>query len=216
MTANKIDSLLRVVDYGVATRPFPGELECGDLHAVIPRRRGAIVAVVDGLGHGYEAALAAKVAVNTLVAQVHLPLVQLVKACHNALLRTRGAAMAIASLDVEENSVTWLSVGNVDGVLLRAHGQGEVEREHVLMRGGVVGQRLPPLRATTLPLREGDVLMFATDGVRHGFYDDVNLGGTLQETADRILADYAKATDDALVLVGRWHGDQRQSARDDR
>ena len=58
MTGNKIDSLLRVVDYGVATRPFPGELECGDLHAVIPRRRGAIVAVVDGLGHGYEAALA--------------------------------------------------------------------------------------------------------------------------------------------------------------
>ena len=172
--------------------------------------------VVDGLGHGYEAALAAKVAVNTLVAQVHLPLVQLVKACHEALLRTRGAAMAIASLDVEESSVTWLSVGNVAGVLLRGHGQGEVEREHILMRGGVVGQRLPPLRATTLPLREGDVLMFATDGVRHGFYDDVNLVGTLQETADRILADYAKATDDALVLLGRWHGDQAQSARDDR
>lgn len=216
MTAHKIDSLVGVVDYGVATRPFAGELECGDLHAVIPRRRGAIVAVVDGLGHGYEAALAAKVAVNTLVAQVHLPLVQLVKACHEALLRTRGAAMAIASLDVEESSVTWLSVGNVAGVLLRAHGQGEVEREHILMRSGVVGQRLPPLRATTLPLREGDVLMFATDGVRHGFYDDVNLVGMLQETADRILADYAKATDDALVLVGRWHGDQRQSACDDR
>jgi len=82
------------------------------------------------------------------------------------------------------------------------------------MRGGVVGQRLPPLRATTLPLREGDFLMFATDGVRHGFYDDVNLVGMLQETADRILADYAKATDDALVFVGRF-GDQRQSARDD-
>jgi negative regulator of sigma-B (phosphoserine phosphatase) len=214
MTASKISSRLGVVDYGVATRPFPGELECGDLHAVIPRRCGAIVAIVDGLGHGYEAALAAKVAVNTLVAQVHLPLVQLVKACHGALLRTRGAAMAIASLDVEESSVTWLSVGNVAGVLLRARAQGEAEREHILMRGGVVGQRLPPLRATTLPLREGDVLMFATDGVRHGFYDDVNLGGALQETADRILVEYGKATDDALLLVARWRGDKGQSARD--
>ena len=118
--------------------------------------------------------------------------------------------MAIASLDVEESSVTWLSVGNVAGVLLRAHGQGDVEREHILMRGGVVGQRLPPLRATTLPLREGDILMFATDGVRHGFYDEVNLVATLQETADRILARVReRLTDDALVLVGRWHGDQR-------
>jgi hypothetical protein len=50
------------VDYGVAARPLRGELESGDLHVVIPRPRGAIVAVADGLGHGYEAALAAKVA----------------------------------------------------------------------------------------------------------------------------------------------------------
>jgi negative regulator of sigma-B (phosphoserine phosphatase) len=206
MTFNVTKSNTGIVDYGIATRPFPGELESGDLYAVITRPYGAIIAVVDGLGHGYEAALAAKVAINTVTAQAHLPLVQVVKACHEALVRTRGAAMAIASLDEGERSLTWLSIGNVAGVLLRASSQGDVEREHIMMRGGVVGQRLPPLRAPTLPLRKGDVLMFATDGIRNGFYDEVNLGGALQETAQRILLKYGKVTDDALVLVGRWNG----------
>ena len=208
------EARVTTVDYGIATRPFPGELESGDLHVVIPRSRGAIVAVIDGLGHGYEAALAAKVTVNTLAAKVHLPLVQLIKACHEALVRTRGTAMAIASIDDDERSVTWLSVGNVAGVPLRAKLRGEVEREHILMRGGVVGQRLPPLRAITLPLRKGDLLMFATDGVRHGFYDEVNIVGALQETADRILLEYGKVTDDALVWVGRWNGRSETNSRD--
>ena len=181
-------------------------MESGDLYVVITRPYGAIIAVVDGLGHGYEAALAAKVAINTVTAQAHLPLVQVVKACHEALVRTRGAAMAIASLDEGERSLTWLSIGNVAGVLLRASSQGAVEREHIMMRGGVVGQRLPSLRTTTLPLREGDIVMFATDGVRNGFYDEVNLVEALQETADHILLKYGKVTDDALVLVGRWNG----------
>ena len=80
--------------------------------------------------------------------------------------------MAIASLDEVERSLTWLSIGNVAGVLLRASSQGAVDREHIMMRGGVVGQRLPSLRTTTLSLRKGDIFMFATDGVRNGFYDD--------------------------------------------
>ena len=90
MTFKVTKSSAGIVDYGIATRPFPGELESGDLYAVITSPYGAIIAVVDGLGHGYEAALAAKVAINTVTAQAHLPLVQVVKACHEALVRTRG------------------------------------------------------------------------------------------------------------------------------
>ena len=188
------------VDYGVAARPLRGELESGDLHVVIPRPRGAIVAVADGLGHGYEAALAAKMAVNTLTAQAHFPLPDLVKACHEALLRTRGVAMSIASLESE--TMTWLAVGNVAALLLHADESGKVAREHILARNGVVGHRLPPLRAATQRICRGDLLIFATDGVREGFESAVRHDARPQETADRILAQFGKTTDDALVLVG--------------
>jgi negative regulator of sigma-B (phosphoserine phosphatase) len=198
------------VDYGVAARPLRGELESGDLHVVIPRPRGAIVAVADGLGHGYEAAFAAKLAVNTLTARVHDPLPDLVKSCHEALLRTRGVAMSIASLEGE--TMTWLSVGNVAGLLLHADESGKVTREHVLMRNGVVGHRLPPLRAATQRIHRGDLLIFATDGVREGFESAVRHDARPQETADRILAQFGKTTDDALVLVGRWNGPPQTGA----
>jgi len=207
MTSGMAASNDKVLEYAVAAKPLRGELESGDLYAVISRPRGLLVAVADGLGHGYEAAFAAKLAVITMTAQAHLPLLDLVKCCHEALLRTRGVALSIASLESEEDSMTWISIGNVAGLLVRVNDVGNLDREHIVMRNGVVGHRLPPLRTTTLGLRRGDVLVFATDGIREGFQVDVRPDAHPQQMADRILAQYGKSTDDALVLVGRWRTD---------
>ena len=195
-----------VLEYAVAGRPLRGELESGDLYAVIPRPHGSLVAVSDGLGHGYEAAFASKLAINALTAQAHLSLPDLIKHCHQSLLRTRGVALSIASLDCEEETMTWISVGNVAGLLLRVNDAGTLEREHIVMRSGVVGHRLPPLRSATLGLHRGDLLVFATDGIREGFQTDVRPDARPQDAADRILSRHGKSTDDALVLVARWRG----------
>ncbi|MGD9882839.1 PP2C family serine/threonine-protein phosphatase [Reyranella sp.] len=199
-------SLPTAIEYGVAGRPLAGERESGDLHAVIPHSGGMLVAVADGLGHGYEAALASKLAVRTLAAQAHLPLLPLVKSCHEALIKTRGVALCIALLEWRAATMTWLSIGNVAGVLLRAGARRTSEHEHVLTRNGVVGARLPPLRTATLPLCPGDLLIMATDGLRDGFHTEATFDAPVQDLAERILARHGKVTDDALVLVGRWKG----------
>jgi len=197
-----------VVEYAVAAKALHAGAQSGDLHAVIPLPQGSPVAVADGLGHGYEAALAARIAVITLTAQANLPLPDLVKRCHEALTRTRGVAISIALLEWSGygDTVTWLSIGNVAGLLLRSGGRGRVEREYILTRNGVVGHRLPPLRTATVPLHRGDLLIFATDGVREGFHSEVVLDAPPQETANHIHSRYRKGTDDSLVLVGRWNG----------
>jgi negative regulator of sigma-B (phosphoserine phosphatase) len=194
------------VECGVASRPLRGEVESGDLYAVIARPTGALIAVVDGLGHGYDAAVAARTAIVTLTAQAHQPVAVLVKSCHQALIKTRGVAMCIASLEWRAETMTWASVGNVAAVLLRSDRAGRLEREHIFMRNGVVGHRLPPLRVMTLGIKVGDLLILATDGLRDGFHSNVNINERPQDSADRILAEYGKATDDALVLVARWNG----------
>src|SRR5262249_9522277 len=144
------------VEYGVPSRPMRGEIESGDLYAVIPRPTGVLIAVLDGLGHGYEAAVAAKKAVVTLTAQGQQPVAVLVRLCHQALIRTRGVAMCLASLEWRGDTMTWSSVGNVAAVLLRRDDVGRLEREHIFMRNGVVGHRLPPLRVTTIAIQKGD------------------------------------------------------------
>jgi negative regulator of sigma-B (phosphoserine phosphatase) len=206
MTFRMTMSSYAAVDYGVATRALPGQSTSGDLHAVIPRPRGAIVAVADGLGHGYEATIAAKVAVNTLTARADLPLLDAVRCCHEALIRTRGVAICVACLEWSDETLTWLSIGNVAALLLHADDRGSIQREHVLVGNGVVGHRLPPLRSTTHPIRRSDLLILATDGVRETFETDVSFAAPPQEIADHILARYGKISDDALVLVARWNG----------
>ncbi len=201
-----------LMDYGIAARALGDARESGDLCGVMPIPNGLLVAVADGLGHGYEAALASRIAIAALEVHCRRPLDWLLEHCHQTLMRTRGVAMCLASLDSLGGTLTWISIGNVEGVLLRAGENGAREREHVMMRSGVVGHRLPPPRTTTLPLRSGDLLIFATDGVREGFDKGVSLDGRPQEIADGILARYGKVTDDALVLVGRWRGGNDKAA----
>ncbi len=102
--------------------------------------------------------------------------------------------------------MTWLGVGNVEGVLLSAGGEAGLARESVLLRGGVVGYRLPPLRPAVLTIRPGDTLILATDGIRGGFVSQLTSGEPPQQMADGILARHGKGTDDALVLVARYLG----------
>src|SRR5258707_12326352 len=181
------------LEYGVAARPLRGHKESGDLSAVIPRPRGVLIAVADGLGHGYEAAVAARVALVTLTEQAHRPFLQLLKCCHEALIKTRGAAMSLASLECQDGAMTWLSIGNVAGLLLRDSGRGGIQREHILMRSGVVGHRLPPPRARTQHLPQGDLLIFPAHGGRDGFERGIPLDSHPQETAERRLVPYPSA-----------------------
>lgn len=196
------------LDYGVATHAFAGADECGDLHLVHRHDESILIAVVDGLGHGSEAALASRIAVATLAAQPDQPLPRLFEACHYALNHTRGIVMSIAAIDAQTETMTWAAIGNVEALLLRKGARGLDRKEGIIPRGGIVGHRLTVPRATTIPIRPGDLLAFATDGIRDGFDLEIDPEMATQTIADRVLERYGKTTDDALILVGRWLGNR--------
>jgi negative regulator of sigma-B (phosphoserine phosphatase) len=140
----------------------------------------------------------------------HESVISLVKRCHQALINTRGVVMTVASLDARENTVTWLGVGNVEGLLLHADADASHRTESVLQRSGLVGYQLPPLHASVVPVMPGDLLIFATDGIRSDFADDVNVNGEPKQLAAHILRQHLKGNDDALVLVARYLGIQHE------
>jgi serine phosphatase RsbU (regulator of sigma subunit) len=193
------------IDWGAAGRGLAGAPVSGDVHVVAPHSSGVLVAVADGLGHGSEAAVAAQAAAQVLSDHTGLPVSQLMVLCHEALRRTRGVVLSIASFDITADSVEWLGVGNVEGILIRNGGHPRM-RESLLLRGGVVGYRIPSLRAVTLRVGSGDMLIFATDGIASAFVatelDDRSAG----EIADDILRHHGKGNDDALVLVVKYRG----------
>jgi phosphoserine phosphatase RsbX len=181
--------------------------ESGDAHVVRRLPEGVLAAVIDGVGHGDEAADAARIAGDTLTSSPHEDTVSLVWRCHEALKETRGVVMTLLFV-APCGALTWIGVGNIEGVMFRRDASGSVRANHVVLRGGVIGHRLPPLRAESLTMLPHDTIVLATDGIRPEFSDELMPNEEPQALADGIMARYRKGTDDALVLVVRCLGDE--------
>lgn len=192
------------IDWAACGRPFAGESESGDLHVATAFPGGALVGVIDGLGHGKEAARAAHAAAAVLNRDPGQLVKTLVEACHEALRGTRGVVLSLASINALRGELTWVGVGNVEAVLYRANLRSA--RDRIVQRNGVVGFQLPALRVTTLPIFRGDVLVFASDGIGSSFTEEAPSDSSSQAYAARLLREYGKADDDALVLVVRYLG----------
>ena len=194
------------LEFGVAGCVAPGHRVSGDLEVVhyYAEGSGALVAVIDGIGHGEEAAATARLAADTLLAHPQEPPATLLSHCHAALRGTRGVVLSIASIDLRRALLSWLGVGNVSGVVSRGRANVLSAQEELMARPGVLGSgELPALKAATLPLRMRDTLILATDGISRHFVDGLTMGTSPQVLADDIIARHCARKDDALVVVAR-------------
>ncbi|MDL5502987.1 MAG: SpoIIE family protein phosphatase, partial [Candidatus Methanoperedens sp.] len=150
----------------------PGQDVSGDNHMIKSFKNGVLIAVVDGLGHGCEAAAASRIAIETLDTNANAninantsaneQITAMVRRCHEALKGTRGVVMSIAFMDLLDKKITWLGVGNIEGMLLRQDTNSVITHERLLLRGGALGYQLPPLKEAVIPFIPGDTLIFVT------------------------------------------------------
>jgi negative regulator of sigma-B (phosphoserine phosphatase) len=190
------------LERGVAGTPHSDESRSGDVAVFAPLRRGGLVAAIDGLGHGDAAADAAEAAADVLEAHVAEDPQRLLERCHDRLRRTRGAVMTLAWFDLDALTMAWTGVGNVEARLVREGAR----HESPVVLGGVVGYTLPRVRLTRIALQPGDAVALATDGVSADYSVSLEPGVPAQELAERVLANHAKGTDDALAVVVRYVG----------
>ncbi|MGO9481585.1 MAG: SpoIIE family protein phosphatase [Candidatus Kryptoniota bacterium] len=158
---------LSILEYGAESAIIPGQLESGDRYIVKETSMGALIGVLDGLGHGTEAATASGLAIKVIENHADEPVVTIARRCHEKLNRTRGVVMALVSINSADGTLTWLSIGNVEGTLIRANARAVPGYESIFMHPGVVGFRLPPISASALLISRNDVLILSTDGIRN-------------------------------------------------
>jgi hypothetical protein len=194
------------VEWSVATRCRRGEATSGDLAVVNLLPEGALVAAIDGLGHGSEAARSARLAGKVVREKPSRDLVLLAERCHSALHGTRGAAISLAFISPCEGTMTWLGVGNVEGRVLSGDPSAMRPKGWLALGSGIPGHELPSMRTATLEVRPGDLLILATDGIAAAFGDSLDISGSTRAITERILAAHRKPTDDALVVAIRYLG----------
>lgn len=195
------------LEVGCAGETIAGEQRSGDKAVFAPFPGGALVAAIDGLGHGEPAADAADIAAEVLRAFAGEAPQRLLERCHDTLRGTRGAVMTLAWFDLRAGRMSWAGVGNVEARLIRAtEGPGARHLGPVVL-GGVVGFQIPRvLRTSDVELEPGDAVAFATDGVRADFSAVLDPALAPQAQAERVLREHGKGTDDALAVVVRWRG----------
>lgn len=205
--ARDVTSPVRLsVEWSVASHPLDAAEPSGDAHVVVPVENGLLICVLDALGHGPEAAQTAAAAAIEVERHASAPVMSLIQRSHEALIGTRGVVLSLALFDFTERTMTWVGIGDVAGILVFGDATAHPPRLALVHRGGIVGGRLPQSRPWVIPVNAGDTLLFATDGVRSGFDDDLLAGASPEANARALLDKHSKRTDDALVLVARIVG----------
>jgi negative regulator of sigma-B (phosphoserine phosphatase) len=196
------------IEWAAKARPRPGEQVCGDRPiAVEVGGNGALVGVLDGLGHGAKAATAAARGVEVLRGARAEPLEELIQLCHRALSGTRGAAMTLARIDFRADSMRWVGVGNVTANLVAKHPAGVEVRSSARLAGGIIGYRIPEVVASQeVPIRPGDLLVIASDGIAEDHLDNIDFAAPAVTIAEQIVRNHSRDDDDALVLTARHRG----------
>jgi phosphoserine phosphatase RsbX len=192
-----------VIDWGFASQTMPGQSVCGDGFFVQIWENQALFALMDGLGHGPEAARAVEVASKALDEHHHSGVVLDLLYVHNALHYTRGVCIAAALIDMTVGAMSWAGIGDVDGILIRPVTN---ERRWMPHRNGVLGMAsdlVRKLRLSVEPVASGDLIMFATDGVSRRHAPMLDRTRDPQSIAEDLLVMNAKGTDDASVLAVR-------------
>lgn len=193
---------------GAVCLPMPGETVCGDSWSAALAPTEATLAVADGLGHGVHAAEASEAAMAAIARHPRQPVNILLQDAHAMLRATRGAAVAVAQIDMHADTLSFAGIGNI-----AVHLCNEGQRKQLVSHNGIVGSNMRKLQEFREPWRAGALLVMHSDGLASR-WDLTQYPGLTSHHPALIAAvlyrDFSRGRDDITVLVAR---DRQESAR---
>jgi len=187
------------LQFGAASRSYPGMTLNGDAFAVKRWGQQALVVVIDGLGHGQYAHRAARTAQDYVNRHYDQSMPELFRGVGRACRATRGVVMAIARFDCDQDRLTFATVGNIEARLI-----SHIPPGRFLVRRGIIGNNAPSPGVTEHRWRPDNILILHTDGlVTHWQWEDFPqlAGQSATFIAQELLRKLAKENDDATVVV---------------
>ena len=173
---------------------------CGDATAWhnLPDAGAGLLVIIDGLGHGPDAARAAQAALRCVAAQPGLALPGLLAVLDAQLASLRGAAVGLVR--VQPGGLEHAAVGNTRAMRLRDGGLVRLPSQN-----GIVGGGLPQsVQLNRLDLQAGDMLLLFTDGLDDRLHLPVLLPEWSRDPAtlcQHLMRQWRSSRDDAGVLV---------------
>ncbi|HEX7815984.1 ATP-binding protein [Dyella sp.] len=185
--------------FGVSHHSMTEGTNSGDTWSIAWRETGISALVIDGLGHGDEAANAAIAGAERFADTHMLSPVEALQSIHQAMMGTRGGAAAMARFDTCENQLHFVGIGNI-GASLET---GESSRG-LASHPGIVGLQFRTLHPLIFSQAGGQLLIMHSDGLqsRWRLSDYPGLWHRHPAVIAALLhRDFCRGRDDATVLV---------------
>lgn len=187
-------------EYGLVNVPVTGELVCGDSWLTAEYGGRFLAMIVDGLGHGHDASVAAAEAVRIMREHLANSPCEIVDYAHLALKKTRGAAMSVFEY-APGRTARYAGVGNVAGVIWNQ------ERTHSMVsHNGTLGAQVRRCHEFEYPFTRDALLIMYSDGLSSQW--DLKKYPGLSNRHPALIAsvlyrDFRRTRDDVTVLVAR-------------
>jgi len=149
-----------LLDVGVVCRAMRNEVICGDGWQAVSLPGRKLLLVVDGLGHGLGASIAAQEAIRIFRANLDQNPARIVESTHAALRPTRGAVIGIAEFALSERVIRYAGVGNISGAIV----DGSTTR-HLVSTMGTLGHDVRKVQEFSYPFPDRALLVLHSDGL---------------------------------------------------
>lgn len=184
---------------GVINVAKPGESVSGDAWLSESSGRRTICAVVDGLGHGPQAAEASVLAIESLRNHRDGSLAEQVESAHGALRSTRGAALGVSEILHDQGIIKFVGIGNIMAAV-----QQNGTTRNMVSQNGILGHQFRRVTEFQYPWSESAMLIMCSDGINTHWDVGPYPGLTARDPsliAAALYRDFARGHDDTTVMV---------------
>ena len=192
---------------GLVNIPVHGEKTCGDSYLALLGATHSLYMVVDGLGHGVGATEAAEEAVSAVSRFRDKPPSEIIALSHECLKKTRGAAISVAIVDHERQTLTCAGVGNIGGMIVNSSGYRSMASQN-----GTLGAVIPrTIQTYCYPIDGNSTLIMFSDGLSTKSGTSTYPGIQIRHpavAAGLLYRDFGRKRDDATVLVAPIGGNR--------
>jgi len=190
--------------WAVSSRPAPFENVSGDSWRIASTAGRLSIEIVDGLGHGPDAAAAAAEATSVFDSGPFRELPLILEHSHARMRGTRGGALAVAHIDLSASTLRYGGVGNIVGHLCAV---GEENGRGLCSHNGTVGLQVRKIQEFSYDCPQEGLLIMHSDGLqtRWSFAAYPGLSHRHPATIAAVLArDFTRGKDDVTLAVVRF------------
>lgn len=184
---------------GISQHSLHNNPACGDIwHLAFDGPRISVL-VIDGLGHGEEAERAARAGEKAFALAPFATPVLALEDIHQAMIGTRGGALAIAQVDAACDTLKFIGIGNIGATLVTAD-----KSRGLASHPGIVGGQYRKAQPFDYAQVNGQLLIMYSDGLqsRWSLQDYPGLVYRHPAVIAAVLhRDFCRGRDDVTVLV---------------